>query len=201
MHRRIRRRRRIALAVACCVPTLLVAAVWALSATTSLLAPGRALPQRTAVGVAGNQIQVFNASNAVEPEDVPAEDRPPAGAAGVGGRRVTDRSRAAGIIELAEGVEWHRTFATHFTMVGIPLWLLLLCTSPLLLVAAWQVHRVRSARRPPEGVCANCGRELNPGDARCPECGRAVPSADPLGRVFLADGGTGLSALEPRKPT
>ena len=200
MPRASRRRRRIRRAIACSIPTLVVAAVWLVSARTSVLAPGRALPQSVAVGVADHQIQVFIASNAVQFEAVPPELPRPANPGASVDRRITARGRVAGVLESAEGVEWHRTFATHFTMFGIPMWLPLALTSPLLLVSAWQLYRLRADARRRTGVCVNCGQEVRVSDAQCPACGQALPSVDPLGQVFMGAGPAGVSALQPRKP-
>lgn len=200
MPRATRRRRRIRRAIACCIPTLIVAAVWLVSARTTLLAPGRALPQSIAVGVADHQIQIFSASNAVQFEAVPPELPRPANPGASVDRRVTARTRLAGVFESSEGVEWHRTFATHFTTLAIPMWLPLALTSPLLLVAAWQLYRLRAESRRRTAVCVNCGQELRVTDTQCPACGQALPAVDPLGQAFLGAGPAGVTALQPRKP-
>ena len=200
MPRASRRRRRIRRAIACSIPTLLVAAVWLVSARTTLLAPGRALPQSAALGVADHQIQLFRASNAVQFEAVPPQLPRPANPGATINRQVTASTRVAGVFESAEGVEWHRTFATHFTMLGIPMWLPLALTSPLLLVAAWQLYRLRADARRRTAVCVNCGHEVRVTDTQCPACGQALPSVDPLGQAFLGAGPAGVTALQPRKP-
>ena len=199
-----RRKRRVTIAVLCCLPTLLLAAVWGVGAGTSILSPGRALPERSTVGIAGRDFHVYTASSAVEFEDLAPADRPPQSPAergGPWGRHFTESTRAGGVIGVNRGVEWHGTFATYFTHVAIPMWLPLLCTLPLLVVAGWQVVRVRaSTRARREARCVNCGHALKPSDPRCPECGRAVPSVDAVGQVFLAAGGPAESAgAAPRK--
>ena len=200
MSTKARRRRRIAIASLCCVPTLLLAAVWGVGAGTSLLGPGRALPERTAAGIAGPDFHIFSASDALEFDDLPPAERP--SRTGTTdrpwGRRFTESKRAAGVIGVNRGVEWHGTFATHFTHVAVPMWLPLLCTLPLLAVAGWQVRRVlASARGRRKGRCVACGADVSGAQGRCPECGRALPSVDPVGQLFLAGGSPAGIAAEP----
>jgi hypothetical protein len=188
MTRARRRRRRIWTAVLCCIPTLLVLAAWGVGANTSLLAPGRALPERTAAGIAGHRFQLYRSSNAIEFDSLPpGVTRPPSSsAAGPTGRQFL-RTDEARLVDRGEGVEWHGTFATHFTYLGIPMWLPLLATTPLLLVAARQIYLLRkSSHRGAAGACAHCGHELSTSDARCPECGSPRPSSDPLSSVLLS---------------
>ena len=187
MTRARRRRKRIWIATLCSLPAVLVAVAWVVGAKTTLLAPGRALPQRTSFGLAGNQFQFYSASKAVEFRRLPQGVTPPAtGPHGPFGRQFLGARRAARVIDLREGVEWHGTFATHFTFVGVPMWLPLLATSPLLLVAARQVYLLRaSSRRGHAGVCTHCGHALTAADSRCPGCGSLPPSSDPVSSVFL----------------
>ena len=198
-----RRKRRITLAVLCCLPTLLLAAVWLVAAATPWLRPGRALPERSAVGLADGEFQVYTSSQAIDFEDLPPADQPPApsGREPVAwGRHVNEATKLAGVIGLRRGVEWHGATATRFTLVAVPLWLPVLCTVPLLLVAARQVLRLRAAARlRREGVCPNCRHHLTPDDVRCPNCGRAVPSVDPVGQLFLAGGDAAGIHVETRK--
>jgi hypothetical protein len=188
MTRSRRRRRRIWTAVLCCVPTLLVLAAWLTGASTSLLAPGRALPQRVAAGFAGHQFQLFSSSNAIEFDDLPGGVKRPMGTGSRGpfGRQFMQTNRGR-LFDQGEGVEWHGTFATHFTFFGIPMWLPLLATAPLLLVAARQVYLLRkSSRRGHAGICTQCGHDLTASDVRCPECGSPRPSSDPVSSVLLS---------------
>jgi hypothetical protein len=188
MTRARRRRRRIWIAALCCVPTLAILVAWLIAATTSVPAPGRALPESSAVGLAENQFQVYSASGAINFEDLLPQYRPPTPVSGTGawGRQFTDSGKVAGVIGVRRGVEWHGRFATHFTLVGVPLWLPLLCTAPLLAVAGRQVRRLReSARRRREGACVYCGVELPAGAERCPSCGHAQPEVDPVSAALL----------------
>ena len=172
----------------CCVPTLVVLAAWGLGSGTSLLAPGRALPERTAAGIAGNRLQLYRASNAVEFDSLPPGVTRPAAGSGPGpfGRHFL-QTTGTGMFDRGEGVEWHGTFATHFTYLGIPMWLPLLATAPLLLLAARQVYLLgRASHRGAAGACTHCGHELSTSDARCPECGSPRPSTDPLSSVLLS---------------
>jgi hypothetical protein len=153
------------------------------------VAPGRALPERTAVGLAGHQLQFYSASGAINLEDLSPQHRPPsaAGAGGTWGRHFTQSGKAAGVFGVGEGVEYHGRFATHFKFLGIPMWLPLLLTLPLLAIAARQMYLLRgSARRRQDGVCVYCGQELPPGAERCVACGHAQPTVDPVTAVFLA---------------
>ena len=188
MSRARRRKKRIGIAVACCLPTVLLALVWALGAAVPLLQPGRALPERSTAGFAGSRFHVINASGALPFTDLPQQDQPPAlDGPGAWGRRLIESRRAAGVFDVARGVEWQGSVATYFTLVAIPMWLPMLCTLPLLAVAAWELYRVRaSSRGPAEGVCPKCGHAVEPDAARCAECGRLVRSVDPVGQLFLA---------------
>jgi len=188
MSRMRRRKRRIEIASFCCLPTVALAAVWILGANTSLLRPARILPECRAVGLAGHEFLVFTASGASGVEELPPRLRPPNNAADAWGRLYTDSARLAGVINVRRGVEWQGRIATLFTQTAIPMWLPLLCTAPLLLVAGWELYRVRaSSRRKTEGVCPKCGHESPPGTARCAECGRSLSSVDPVGQLFLAE--------------
>ena len=204
MTRSRRRRRRIWTAVLCCVPTLLVLTAWMIGANSSLLAPGRALPESIAGGFSGHQFQFYWASNAVELENLPDNVRVPAAAGPQGpfGRHLLESGRA-GVLDRGEGVEFHGTFATHFTFLGFPMWLPLLATAPLLLVAARQVYLLRkSSRRGHAGVCTQCGHDLSASDVRCPECGSPRPSSDPLSSVLLSGAAAGsASGTSDRRPT
>lgn len=198
MTRARRRRRRIWIAVLCCVPAAAVLVAWGVAATTSVLAPGRALPERSSVGLAGNELQVITASGAINFEDLLPQYRPPAPGAGAWGRQFTKSGKLAGVIGWREGYEWHGRFATHFTLIGIPMWIPLLCTAPLLAVAVRQVLRLReSARRRRDGACLYCGADLAPGTERCPACGRAQPSVDPVSTVLLGGAPTAPAPQEP----
>ena len=201
MTRSRRRRRRISIAVLCCVPTLLVLAAWVVGANTSLLAPGRALPQRIAAGISGHQYQLYSASNAIEFDDLPAALRGPAAAGpqGLPGRQFLETK--AGVIDRGEGIEWHGTFATHFSFVGVPMWLPLLLTSPLLLITARQVYLLRkSLHRGRAGVCAHCGHEMTADDRRCPGCGSPPASSDPVSSVLLSGGPSGIAPSHRETP-
>ena len=203
MTRARRRRRRIWIAVLCCVPALAVAGVWLLAAYTSLLRPGRALPESTAVGLADHQFQWLADSNAVEFDDLPTEHAPPGGASArdAWGRRFAESRKTAGAVDVRRGVEWQGNFATYFTFVGVPLWLPLLCTSPLLLVAAWQLYRVRqSALRQRSGACAHCGHPRPAEGRTCPGCGRPIEFVDPVTAVFLTPEAARATGPQPREP-
>jgi len=148
--------------------------------------------ERTAVGITGHNFHFFVASGALDFEDLDSRDRP---AEAVGdratpwGRHMIESRRPARLIGVHRGVEWHGTFATYFTDVAVPMWLLLVCTTPLLLVAAFELRRVViSTRARRAGLCAHCRTVVASGHARCPECGRAVPSVDVVGQLFLAGG-------------
>jgi hypothetical protein len=193
MRRRSRQLRRIWVAVFCCVPAALVAVIWLVGATTSVLRPGRALPESMAVGIQDHGLQVFTASHAIEFDDLPAALRPPAGgddAAGTFGRRFNESSRVLGAVDVRRGAEWHGRFATLITLVVVPLWMLLAATLPLLLVAGWQTWAyVASERRHRTPRCLNCGAVLPPGVDRCAECGHEVARVDEVGRAMLGAGG------------
>ena len=191
MSRMRRRKRRIEIASFCCLPTAALAAVWVLGANTSLLSPARVLPECRAVGLAGHEFQLFTASGASGLEELPPRFRPPGNVADAWGRLYTDTGKLAGVINIRRGVEWQGRIGTIFTQTAIPMWLPLLCTLPLLLVAGWELYRVlASARRRTEGVCPKCGCEAAPDAARCTECGRSLSSVDPVGQLFLAERAT-----------
>jgi hypothetical protein len=189
MRRKSRQLRRIWVAVFCCLPAALVLLVWLVGSASSALRPGRAMPEGTAVGIQDHGLYVYSASHALEIDDLPPELRPPTtgdDAAGTVGRRFGESARAMGVVDVRRGAEWHGRFATRFTLVVVPMWLLLLATLPLLLVAAWQIAAYAAAerrRRTPR--CLNCGAVLPPGSEQCPECGHKVALVDEVGKAML----------------
>jgi hypothetical protein len=188
MSRMRRRRRRIEIASFCCLPTAALAAVWVLGATTSWLSPARILPECRAVGLTGHEFQVFTAAGASALDELPPQLRPPGNPADAWGRLYTDSGTLAGVIDVRRGVEWQGRIATFFTQTAIPMWLPLALTTPLLLLAGWELHRVRASSRPlTEGTCPKCGHQSEPGAARCAECGRSLSSVDPVGQLFIAE--------------
>jgi hypothetical protein len=188
MSRMRRRKRRIEIASFCCLPTVALAAVWVLGANTSLLRPARVMPECRAVGLAGHEFQVLTGAGAADFDDLPPRFRPPGNAGDAWGRLYTESGKLAGVIDVRRGVEWQGRIATVFTQTAVPMWLPLALTLPLLLVAAWELYRVRaSSRQKTEGVCPKCGVEAPPGAARCAECGRSLSSVDPVGQLFLAE--------------
>lgn len=203
MTRARRRRRRIWIATLCAVPTLAIVVAWLIGANASVFEPGRVLPERTRAGLAGHQFQWLSASNAVELDDLPPDYAPPAGTAAgdAWGRRYTESGKVGGVVDVRRGVEWHGNFATYFRLVTVPMWLPLLCTTPLLLVGAWQLYRVRqSSLRHRTGVCSHCGQE-RPRDATpCPACGGPSEHFDPVTAVFLTGDPPAATPLQPRNP-
>lgn len=193
MRRKSRQLRRIWVAVFCCLPAALVLVVWLVGATSSALRPGRAMPEGTAVGIQDHGLHVYKASHALEIEDLPPELRPPTAgddAADTIGRRFGESSRAMGVVDVRRGAEWHGRFATRFTLVVVPMWLLLLATLPLLLVAAWQVAAyVAAERRRRTPRCLNCGAVLPPGAEQCAVCGQKVAPVDEVGKAMLGAAG------------
>jgi hypothetical protein len=188
MSRMRRRKRRIEIASFCCLPTAALAAVWVLGATTSWLSPARILPECRAVGLAGHEFQIFTAAGASGLDELPPQLRPPGNAADAWGRLYTDSGKLAGVIDVRRGVEWQGRIATFFTQTAIPMWLPLALTTPLLLLAAWELYRVHASSRPlSEGTCPKCGHQSEPGAARCAECGRSLSSVDPVGQLFIAE--------------
>ena len=203
MRRKSRQLRRIWVAAFCCLPAALVLVVWLIGSASSALRPGRAMPEGTAVGIQDHGLHVYTASHALELDDLPPELRPPTSgddAAGTVGRRFSESSRAMGVVDVRRGAEWHGRFATRFTLVVVPMWLLLLATLPLLLVAAWQITAYAAAerrRRTPR--CLNCGAVLVPGAEQCPECGHKAAAVDEVGKaMFGATGPAGEAS--PGKP-
>ena len=193
MRRKSRQLRRIWVAVFCCLPAALVLVVWLVGATSSVLRPGRAMPEGTAVGIQDHGLHVYTASHAMEVEDLPAELRPATTgdeAAGAVGRRYGESSRVMGVVDVRRGAEWHGRFATRFTLVVVPMWVLLLATLPLLLVAVWQAAAyVAAERRRRTPRCLNCGAVLPPGAETCAECGQKVAPVDEVGRAMLGVAG------------
>jgi hypothetical protein len=201
MSRMRRRKRRIEIASFCCLPTAALAAVWVLGATTSWLSPARAMPECRVVGLAGHEFQLVAASGASGLEELPPQFRPPGNAANAWGRLYTDSGKLAGVIDVRRGVEWQGRIATFFTQTAIPMWLPLALTSPLLLLAAWELYRVRASSRPlSEGTCPKCGHQSPAGAARCAECGRSLSSVDPVGELLLAQRTKNAQADEELEP-
>jgi hypothetical protein len=188
MSRMRRRRRRIEIASFCCLPTAALAAVWILGATTSWLSPARVLPECRSVGLTGHELQLFTASGASGLDELAPQFRPPGNVANAWGRLYTDSGKMAGVINVRRGVEWQGRIATFFTQTAIPMWLPLALTTPLLLLAAWELYRAKLSSRPlTEGMCPKCGHQSEPGAARCGECGRSLSSVDPVGELFIAE--------------
>ena len=198
MRRKSRQLRRIWVAVFCCLPAALVLVVWLVGATSSALRPGRALPEGTAVGIEEHGLHVYTASHALELDDLPPELRPPTtgeDAAGPVGQRYGEASKAAGVVDVRRGAEWHGRFATRFTLVVVPMWLLLLATFPFLLVAAWQIAAyVATERRHRTPRCLNCGAVLAPGSEQCAGCGQKVAPVDEVGKAMLGAAGPPVDA-------